>query len=576
MADSQVEGMRKAYAEIMLNMAQESAARVLAAERRAAALAGGLEAAREDGVAALVRLKAIMEARIKEVESQSLAHIKKIKELQEQLHGAQDTVVSLQLELQRANTELEQTRRTKAEERKNNLCTCDKINSNKNSSTCSKKHLQDRVSKNKNTAKESEAVENLEKLYNCGCDLGSFMVGNKKPELFRNGCTQRIHALKQRSSSADTSLVQNSKQASGLNSCSKSGKMDTDRNSHSTRSIMEQILQTKFLANCKRKRGRRSRPKYMCDSSGEHGQSSNASDGNGCLLLLQALEQDLSPLKVSAEHGGQGLADQRDDLIIDGKDSDLNLRTASPGPNDVLSVSNIQMKRRKRSKTIRVFESGCSEANSVPESGNTLPRSTNENRVFNSEESSDTPPRNDSPILQCTAENLMHVVDAASTGQLKSENNSPLVLQSIENEIGDEGNSRVDNLECRTPENNAVGLEEVNVDKNCILASDRADSSIVISVDKEETAKAPSGVSMQAEGGRYIKYTFNRRKRKSAPSDSTPQGAIPEKSSSLVSPADNNEPCAKPETQDLLIESPRGDNQLIHVAQQLILLSVQK
>lgn len=61
----QVEGMRKAYAEIMLNMAQESAARVLAAERRAAALAGGLAAAREDGVAALVRLKAIMEARVR-------------------------------------------------------------------------------------------------------------------------------------------------------------------------------------------------------------------------------------------------------------------------------------------------------------------------------------------------------------------------------------------------------------------------------------------------------------------------------------------------------------------------------
>ena len=56
--------MKKAYAGIMLNMAQESAARVLAAERRAAALAAGLEAAKEDGVAALLRLKAIMEARV--------------------------------------------------------------------------------------------------------------------------------------------------------------------------------------------------------------------------------------------------------------------------------------------------------------------------------------------------------------------------------------------------------------------------------------------------------------------------------------------------------------------------------
>jgi hypothetical protein len=56
--------MKKAYAGIMLNMAQESAARVLAAERRAAALAAGLEAAKEDGVATLLRVKAIMEARV--------------------------------------------------------------------------------------------------------------------------------------------------------------------------------------------------------------------------------------------------------------------------------------------------------------------------------------------------------------------------------------------------------------------------------------------------------------------------------------------------------------------------------
>ena len=61
-----MEAARKAFASIMLNMAQESAARVLEAERRAAALAAGREAAKEDGVAALLRLKAIMEARVRQ------------------------------------------------------------------------------------------------------------------------------------------------------------------------------------------------------------------------------------------------------------------------------------------------------------------------------------------------------------------------------------------------------------------------------------------------------------------------------------------------------------------------------
>ncbi|XP_040376561.1 flavin-containing monooxygenase FMO GS-OX-like 8 [Oryza brachyantha] len=285
-------------------------------------------------------------------------------------------------------------------------------------------------------------------------------------------------------------------------------------------------------------------------------------------------EWHLSPLKASAEHGSDGLADQKDGLAIDGKDADWNLHPASPGPNDVLSVNNMQMKRRKRSKTIRVFESEF-EAKGIPELGNTLPKSTN--NMFISEQSSDTPPGNTSSVLQCTAENVMHVTDAANTGQLKYENSSPLVSQPTESEIVDEGNSQVDRQECRTPNNNGVDLEEMNVDKNCILASDGADSSIVSTLDKEENAKeAPSGVAVQAERARCIKYTFNRRKRKTASLDSTLQVAVPEKSSSLVCPAENHESHAKPETQDLLIESTPGDNQLIHVAQQLIMLSAQK
>lgn len=59
--------------------------------------------------------------------------------------------------------------------------------------------------------------------------------------------------------------------------------------------------------------------------------------------------------------------------------------------------------------------------------------------MLNSEQSSDPPAGNNGPVLQCTAENLMHVTDAANADQLKSENSSPLVPQSTESEIGDEG-----------------------------------------------------------------------------------------------------------------------------------------
>ncbi|CAM0945520.1 unnamed protein product [Alopecurus aequalis] len=610
MADSQVEGLRKAYAEIMLNMAKESAARVLAAERRAAVLAGGVAAAKEDGVAALVRLKAIMEARIKEVESRSLAHVRKISELQEQLHGSQNTVASLQVELQRANAELEEIRKTLAEERMNALPNCDKINSNKSKISRSKMHLQNRTvsSKNKNTtddssrvpidAKENEAVENMENPYRRGSDMPSFIARNKKPELYRNGCTQRIRALKQRSPTADSS-EQNSMQASTLNNRLKKGNHDSAKNTRHTRSIMEQILQTKFLANCKRKRGQRSRPSYKYDSSDVHvkteDKSPDISDENGCLLLLQALEQDLSPPNLFTGHCGESLTNLKDDLLMGGKGADFNLYTAPPGPIDVHAVSNMRTIRRKRSRTVRVFESGCSESKSAP--GNNLLRSTSEDTICKSTQSSemtddhsDTPIINNASVLNEAAENLMHPSDAAknlmhpaaenlmhpdgaNTDQFQSEDSFPLDLQSNKSQVDCGGELQVDHPDCRTPEADSTMKKEVKVDESCNLASDRAGPIVISSLEKEQSVKASSVVSMQAEGARCIKYTFNRRKRKNVSLESTSQGAVSEKSSSLVSLDDKQESQAKPETQDLLVQSPRGDNHLVHVAQQLILLS---
>uniref|UniRef100_A0ACD5YVU6 Uncharacterized protein n=1 Tax=Avena sativa TaxID=4498 RepID=A0ACD5YVU6_AVESA len=596
MADSQVEAPRKAYAEIMLNMAKESAARVLAAEQRAAVLAGGVAAAKEEGVAALVRLKAIMEARIKQVESQSLAHVRKIDELQEQLHGAQNTVASLQVELQRANKELEETRKTLAEERMNILPTCDKADSNKSKISRSKMHLQNRSvsSKNNNALDDicnvpTDAKENMP----------SFIARNKKPELYRNGCTQRIRALKQRSPIADSSET-NRKQASALNNRSKTGKKGKAKNTRQTRSIMEQILQTKFLGNCKGKRGQRSRPSYNHDSSDVHvkteDKSSDTSDENGCLLLLQALEQDLSS-HLSTGHSGEGLTSLKDDLLMGGKDADFYLCMASPGPIDAHAVSNMRMVRKKRTRTVRVSETGCSESKSVP--GNNLVRSTSEDTVFKSEQSSeridnhsDTPATHNVSILSDAADNLMHQSDAAdnlmhpsdatenlihpsgaNTDQFLSGDSSPLVLQSTKSQVDGEGELQVDLLDCRTLGTDSANQKEVKVGEGCNLVSDRADPVLISSLEKEQSSKPSSGVSVQAEGARCIKYTFNRRKRKNVSLESTSQGAVPEKSSSLVSLAEKQECQAKPETQDLSVESPRGNNHLVHVARQLILLS---
>ncbi|XP_066327784.1 uncharacterized protein [Miscanthus floridulus] len=624
MADSQVEAMKKAYAGIMLNMAQESAARVLAAERRAAALAAGLEAAKEDGVAALLRLKAIMAARIKEKELEALVHVKKIKELEEQLHGSQNAMASLKVELQRANTELDLTRKTLADERINSLPTSNNIYSNKNASPCSKMHQQGVSLKNKKAAdnsddtclvpiteKENEAVENLEDMDRRSPDLPSLMERNKKPKFYHNGCTQRIHALKQQTQSTDAFLKQNQKQTTALNSRSKARKNNAAKTPCHTRSIMEQILQTKFLGKFKRKRGRRSRPSYKHDNSSEHGEAEykfsdrSESDGNGCLLLLQALEEDLSPLKMSAEHDGEAFTDLKEDLKMNRRDAELSRCTAFPELIDVLAVNSVQMKRRKRTKTVRVLEDDFSETKSVPEPANTQLRTSEKSMSGNqlisemTENRSDTPTRNSGPFLKCATGNLMHQTDAGN-GQFDPEITSSVFLQSTKGETTDYGNLVVDQQELITPNNNTASLKEVNEDGSCSLASPKADASTLSSVDKEnlkassglpvqalekhdisvgsslnkkEHTKASSGASMQAEGARHIKYTFNRRKRKGMSIDSTPQRAVPEESSDLCSPTNKQKLHPDHVEQDHLIDSPQGDSQLVQVAEQLILLS---
>jgi hypothetical protein len=232
---------------------------------------------------------------------------------------------------------------------------------------------------------------------------------------------------------------------------------------------MEQILQTKFLANCKRKRGQRSRPSYKQDTSDVHvkteDKSSDTSDENGCLLLLHALEQELSPPRLSTGHSGEGLTNLKDDLLMDGKDADFNLCMVSPGPIDALAVSGLRTIRRKRSRTVRVFETGCSESKSVP--GSNLVRSASEDTICKSEQSSekidnhsDTPAINNASILSDASENLIHPSDAAdnlmlpsdttenlihpngaNTDQAQSGDSSPLALQSTKSQVVVEGTS---------------------------------------------------------------------------------------------------------------------------------------
>lgn len=154
----------------------------------------------------------------------------------------------------------------------------------------------------------------------------------------------------------------------------------------------------------------------------------------------------------------------------------------------------------------------------------------------------------------------------------------------------------LDQLEQITPNINTASCKEVLEDGNCTSASQKADASsvssldkeenlkvssglpvealekpdasIAISLNKEEDANTASGASMQAEGARHIKYTFNRRKRKCVSIYSTPQRAVPEKNSDLGSPPRKQNPHPNPVMQHP-VGSPKRDNHLVHIAQQV-------
>jgi hypothetical protein len=159
----------------------------------------------------------------------------------------------------------------------------------------------------------------------------------------------------------------------------------------------------------------------------------------------------------------------------------------------------------------------------------------------------------------------------------------------------------VDQQELITPNNNTASLKEVNEDGSCSLASPKTDTSTLSSLDKEnlkassgvlvqalekhdvsvgsslnkkDHTKASSGASMQAEGARHIKYTFNRRKRKGMSINSTPQRAVPEESSDLCSPTNKQKLHPDCVEQDHLIDSPQGHSQLVQVAEQVCDFSI--
>ncbi|KAL8529720.1 hypothetical protein ACS0TY_006964 [Phlomoides rotata] len=222
--------LQKAYADIILSISKDTAARVLASERKSAMFQYELKVAREEGVRMLMRLKQMMDSQSSEAEAASLIQRKKIEELEAQLQEAEDIVRDLREELEDVQAKLErvQSENFHHPNELSNACSKEVPVENNVSSYQSSEYLPPNESFDVMVPDLSQKNECL-KCCNetvCSCDvftgdrdLPSITVVDKDPGLYRNGCTQRIRACEDNLLDRDSCLSEETDEVKDKKNC---------------------------------------------------------------------------------------------------------------------------------------------------------------------------------------------------------------------------------------------------------------------------------------------------------------------------------------------------------------------
>ncbi|KAK8956055.1 hypothetical protein KSP40_PGU018809 [Platanthera guangdongensis] len=201
--------LKKAYADIIFNTAKESSARILAAERRALGFQQSLFAAKEEALATILRLKAIMEDKIRGAEKTARSQEKKIEELELQLGEAEDTIVDLREELKRVREELTMMKDVSDHPLSDGNINDSNMVCNKIEKEASADNLDEpgnMLTNDDNMITLSQKIADTHRFHLQNAATADYpkdfsMWKSKVPELYRNGYTQRIHALEQNSTS---------------------------------------------------------------------------------------------------------------------------------------------------------------------------------------------------------------------------------------------------------------------------------------------------------------------------------------------------------------------------------------
>ncbi|KAJ7945931.1 Nuclear mitotic apparatus 1 [Quillaja saponaria] len=203
--------LKKAYADIILNTAKEAAARILMSERKAIRFQQELVSTKEEALRMLLRLKQTLDSKVSDAEMTSLSQNKKIEELEAQLQEAGEIVRDLRAELREVQAELDKVTNhhmhpSDEQTVEGGTAIQEEIlkNTVPHGSLYSLPVSQFELVTSHDTrsaiingtyehSKCNVAHDRINK-YICSPDFPSIVIRRKEPELYRNGCTQRIRA----------------------------------------------------------------------------------------------------------------------------------------------------------------------------------------------------------------------------------------------------------------------------------------------------------------------------------------------------------------------------------------------
>ncbi|CAN8266069.1 unnamed protein product [Cochlearia groenlandica] len=109
-SDQKATALKRAYAEMILNTAKESASRVMFSDRKSASFHEDLTGTKEESLRLLVRLKHMVDAKTIEAEITSTNQQRQIDVLEAQLQEAEDIITDLRSELRWVRDKLEKAR----------------------------------------------------------------------------------------------------------------------------------------------------------------------------------------------------------------------------------------------------------------------------------------------------------------------------------------------------------------------------------------------------------------------------------------------------------------------------------